>query len=424
MDSNDRAGVVFAQPQSLIERLAVADKCCQTLEITMPLLVDDVNDHVGHLYSGMPDRLYIIDQHGRVAYKGGRGPFGFKPGEMTQSLNMLLLDEADRAQAEVEKDKARQAQLDTRFPVMDNAVAWKHLPAVEVKSGNALPVWARMLARSLPQTTAVILEQDFAFRTSMAFDPQLRAKMRWIAADANRCEYSKAYAEADLQRAGATDVEIRAFKERTFVSSPKEQAALDFARKMTLAAYSVTDQETQELTDYFDEKTVVAMVLQMAFANFQDRLALALKVSVEEDGPLPPLDVQFVQLRPKESTIAVPRSESGKAFPKEVPTKVEDPDWHSFTFEQLQQNLTQQREREPRVSVPAWTDVAPLLPAALYPPDRPVRIKWSLATLGHQPQLTMSWLKVLRVFSREAKQDHMFEETYFWVVTRSLQCFY
>ena len=41
----------------------------------------------------MPDRMYVIDSAGRVAYKGGRGPFGFKPGEMEQALVMLLMDE-------------------------------------------------------------------------------------------------------------------------------------------------------------------------------------------------------------------------------------------------------------------------------------------------------------------------------------------
>ena len=59
----------------------------------MPLLVDEMNDRVGHAYSGMPDRIYIIDPSGRVVYKGGRGPFGFKPREMEQSLVMWLLDQ-------------------------------------------------------------------------------------------------------------------------------------------------------------------------------------------------------------------------------------------------------------------------------------------------------------------------------------------
>ena len=65
----------------------------------MPVLVDGLDDAVGHAYSGMPDRLYVIDRDGRVAYKGGRGPFEFKPAEMEQSLILLLLDEAKREDA-------------------------------------------------------------------------------------------------------------------------------------------------------------------------------------------------------------------------------------------------------------------------------------------------------------------------------------
>jgi hypothetical protein len=53
-----------------------------------------MNDRIGHAYSGMPDRLYVIDADGRVAYKGGRGPFGFRPAEMEQALVMTLLETA------------------------------------------------------------------------------------------------------------------------------------------------------------------------------------------------------------------------------------------------------------------------------------------------------------------------------------------
>src|SRR5437016_3108883 len=94
MQSNDRVGIRVPQPKAQAERLAVAHTCSATLEISMPLLVDQLNDRVGHAYSGMPDRLYVIDRDGRVAYKSGRGPFGFKPGEMEQALLMLLLDES------------------------------------------------------------------------------------------------------------------------------------------------------------------------------------------------------------------------------------------------------------------------------------------------------------------------------------------
>jgi hypothetical protein len=90
---NDLEGVAVRQPRTLAERTGAAQTCSTTLHIKMPLVVDDVDDHVGHAYSGMPDRLYVLDREGRVAYKSGRGPFGFLPGEMEQSLVMLLLDE-------------------------------------------------------------------------------------------------------------------------------------------------------------------------------------------------------------------------------------------------------------------------------------------------------------------------------------------
>src|SRR4051812_33681646 len=98
MESNDKAGIAIEQPRDLLGRTAVAQQCCGTLEINMPLVVDEIDDRVGHAYSGMPDRLYIIDRAGRVAYKGGRGPFGFKPGEMEQALILLLLDQAAAAE--------------------------------------------------------------------------------------------------------------------------------------------------------------------------------------------------------------------------------------------------------------------------------------------------------------------------------------
>ena len=90
MDSNDRAGVSLRQPRSYAERVEVAQTCSGTLRLGFPMLVDSIDDAVGARYSGMPARLYLIDRAGKVAYKGGRGPFGFKPAELEQSLILLL----------------------------------------------------------------------------------------------------------------------------------------------------------------------------------------------------------------------------------------------------------------------------------------------------------------------------------------------
>src|SRR5438045_3277850 len=86
MASNDAKGVAVAQPATTEERTSVAATCSGTLKMSIPLVVDGVDDAVGRAYSGMPDRLYLLDKRGRVAYKGGRGPFGFKPGELEQAI--------------------------------------------------------------------------------------------------------------------------------------------------------------------------------------------------------------------------------------------------------------------------------------------------------------------------------------------------
>ena len=94
MESNNRVGVSLAQPKTYDERVGVASRCQKTLGLGFPMLVDALNDTVGARYSGMPSRLYVIDTQGKVAYKSGRGPFGFKPAEMEQALLLLLRDEA------------------------------------------------------------------------------------------------------------------------------------------------------------------------------------------------------------------------------------------------------------------------------------------------------------------------------------------
>ena len=92
MHSNDESGISLKQPCNEGERVNVAQRCCGKLKMSMPMVVDEMDDRVGHAYSGMPNRLYLIDRKGWIAYKSGRGPFGFKPGELEQSLLMLLLD--------------------------------------------------------------------------------------------------------------------------------------------------------------------------------------------------------------------------------------------------------------------------------------------------------------------------------------------
>jgi alkylhydroperoxidase family enzyme len=329
----------------------------------------------------------------------------------TMSLSSAIADE-------------RPARASTaRVPLLSSEDAWKRLPPVESGGGGALPSWARALAGSLPYTTAATLELDRIYRTSDALEPRLAASIRLIVARTLRSEYGMAYAESDLRRAGMDQAAIERLKADSSALAGPERAVLSFAARMTTAGYTTTDDEVAALVASFGEARVVAIVLQIAYANFLDRMALALGLTVEPDGPVAPIDVRFA--KPGESGIQPANRPALPASAKDpVVTTATDPDWKQFNFGQLQEKLEAQRDRKPRVSIPTWEEFRAALPEGLYPRSKPLRIRWSLLVSGRQPRLGPAWIKCLRIFEEEARQDRVFEESLFWVVTRSLRCFY
>lgn len=90
MPSNIRQNVVFASPRSFDERSSLAGTCIRQLHMPIPALIDDFGNTTEMAYTGWPDRLYVIDRNGRVAYKSRPGPFGFEPAGMEQALKTVL----------------------------------------------------------------------------------------------------------------------------------------------------------------------------------------------------------------------------------------------------------------------------------------------------------------------------------------------
>ena len=86
MAVNEKQNVVFATPKSADERAAVADACVRGLKIELPALLDNFENSTERAYTAWPDRLYVIDKYGRVAFKSAPGPFGFNPRDMEAAL--------------------------------------------------------------------------------------------------------------------------------------------------------------------------------------------------------------------------------------------------------------------------------------------------------------------------------------------------
>ena len=93
-------------------------------------------------------------------------------------------------------------------------------------------------------------------------------------------------------------------------------------------------------------------------------------------------------------------------------------------FDDLQGRLTEQRARPSRIRVPSWDEVLRTMPPEIPRPENPIRIRWSLVTMGYQPELATAWSACTRAFREESKQDRVFEESLFWIVTRTIHCFY
>lgn len=87
---NLEENVVYATPRSYEEKAGVARLCVKDLGIEFPALLDDFQNTAETAYTAWPDRLYLVDAAGRIAYKSKPGPFGFRPAEAEAALIALL----------------------------------------------------------------------------------------------------------------------------------------------------------------------------------------------------------------------------------------------------------------------------------------------------------------------------------------------
>ncbi len=90
MESNVKDKVVFASPRNEEERTFVAGACVRKLGIEIPAVLDEFGNSTESAYTAWPDRLYLIDASGRVAYKSKPGPFGFKADELKAAIQKVV----------------------------------------------------------------------------------------------------------------------------------------------------------------------------------------------------------------------------------------------------------------------------------------------------------------------------------------------
>ncbi|PYX39353.1 MAG: deiodinase [Acidobacteria bacterium] len=90
MESNIKDKIVFASPKDETERAFVAGACVRKLGIKFLAVLDEFANSTERDYTAWPDRIYLIDAKGRIAFKSKPGPFGFRPNELRNALGRLL----------------------------------------------------------------------------------------------------------------------------------------------------------------------------------------------------------------------------------------------------------------------------------------------------------------------------------------------
>ena len=86
VESNIKDDVFYRQHQSLDEREEAAQSCTIGLHISIPILVEEMDNAIDEAYGVAPERLYLIGKDGRVAYHGGAGPHFFDLDELDEAI--------------------------------------------------------------------------------------------------------------------------------------------------------------------------------------------------------------------------------------------------------------------------------------------------------------------------------------------------
>ncbi len=83
--ADGRRPVDYAKELNILEHREIGDRC-ETAErlfkdksLTIPCVIDGMDNRVNQAYSAHPDRIFVVRSDGRLAVAGDRGPFGFEP---------------------------------------------------------------------------------------------------------------------------------------------------------------------------------------------------------------------------------------------------------------------------------------------------------------------------------------------------------
>ncbi len=81
--------VKVKQPLTLKQRIELSRRCAKAVKLTIPCLVDGMDNGVAMAFTAGLSRTYVLSGKGRVLYRGEPAPLGFDITHLAKALAKL-----------------------------------------------------------------------------------------------------------------------------------------------------------------------------------------------------------------------------------------------------------------------------------------------------------------------------------------------
>ncbi|HJQ80891.1 MAG TPA: hypothetical protein VJ828_13085 [Lacipirellulaceae bacterium] len=206
----------------------------------------------------------------------------------------------------------------------------------------------------------------FGQNPDSAFDYAFTTSLFWIVSRGNNCHYCLGHQELKLRGAGLDDDTIASLDSDWSRFDSRQQAALAYARKLTLEPQLVGEGDIALLKPLFSDGEIIEMTYSIARFNATNRWT---------DGMGVPQDSRFGE---EDSRLDTPTSEEFQSTVSVAAptTRASRPGLPAF--DEVTNAITASREREARVALPSVDEARKALPSIV---DREL-FNWERAMVG------------------------------------------
>jgi AhpD family alkylhydroperoxidase len=123
-----------------------------------------------------------------------------------------------------------------------------------------------------------------AVRENSSIGRDIQLQVSFAVSMANGCRYCTLHQVLGLRRLGVSPAKLVAMKKDDSALTPRELAAVTFARKVTRAPASVTDEDFRALKSEFGEQGSTEVLLQTCAFSFMNRFTDGLRLPSEDEA--------------------------------------------------------------------------------------------------------------------------------------------